>query len=97
MNEICNLSNCLRIYKSKNIISFWQHFLFVHPNNMGGSGWVKSDLDPTSNIFQKELSETFFASIISEEGEIIGFEKPGEHWVYQSAYVSSMWPHQTYA
>tara|TARA_Y100000739_G_scaffold159123_1_gene137489 strand:- start:2564 stop:3139 length:576 start_codon:yes stop_codon:yes gene_type:complete len=61
--------------------------LFLSPGSklshiIGGSGWVKSDLDPTSNIFQKELSETFFASIISEEGEIIGFEKPGENWVF---------------
>ena len=61
--------------------------LFLSPGSklshiIGGSGWVKSDLDPSSNIFQKELSEFFFASIISEEGEIIGFEKPGEHWVF---------------
>ena len=61
--------------------------LFLSPGSklshiIGGSGWVKSDLDPSSNIFQKELSEFFFASIISEEGEIIGFEKPGENWVF---------------
>ena len=61
--------------------------LFLSPGSklshiIGGSGWVKSDLDPSYTIFQKELSEFFFASIISEEGEIIGFEKPGEHWVF---------------
>ena len=74
--------------KSQNIKMFNSSpQLFLSPGSklshiIGGSGWVKSDLDPSYTIFQKELSEFFFASIISEEGEIIGFEKPGENWVF---------------
>ena len=30
----------------------------------------------------KDLSDNFFASIISEDGEVLGFEKPGNDWQF---------------
>ncbi len=49
---------------------------------VGGSGWVKGDLELIKTIYSKDLSETFFSSIISDKGEILGFEKPGEKWQF---------------
>jgi len=36
----------------------------------------------SKNIIQSQLSDFFFASIISENGQILAFEKPGDHWVF---------------
>tara|TARA_Y100001970_G_scaffold290711_1_gene425422 strand:+ start:2886 stop:3443 length:558 start_codon:yes stop_codon:yes gene_type:complete len=49
---------------------------------IGGSGWVKGNLKIIKTIFNKDLSDNFFASIISDEGEVLGFEKPGNHWQF---------------
>jgi gamma-glutamyl-gamma-aminobutyrate hydrolase PuuD len=49
---------------------------------IGGSGWIKANFNSQKKLFQKDLSEHFFASILSESGNIIGYEKPGENWVF---------------
>ncbi len=49
---------------------------------VGGSGWVKCNFKLTSTIYGKDLSESFFSSIISDKGEIIGFEKAGNDWQF---------------
>ena len=49
---------------------------------IGGSGWIKANFNDQKELFQKNLSENFFASILSESGNIIGYEKPGENWIF---------------
>ena len=49
---------------------------------IGGSGWVKGNLKLKKTILNKDLSDNFFASIISEDGEVLGFEKPGNDWQF---------------
>ena len=49
---------------------------------VGGSGWVKGNLELPKTIYSKDLSESFFSSMISDKGEILGFEKPGKEWQF---------------
>ena len=49
---------------------------------IGGSGWVEGNLKLRKTILNKDLSDNFFASIISEDGEVLGFEKPGNDWQF---------------
>ena len=49
---------------------------------IGGSGWIKINFQNKKLIFIKDLSERFFPSIISDKGEIIGFEKAGDLWEF---------------
>ena len=49
---------------------------------VGGSGWVKGDIKLDKTIFSKDLSDAFFSSMISDKGEILGFEKPGVDWQF---------------
>ena len=49
---------------------------------IGGSGWIKANFNNKKKLFQKDLSELFFASILSESGNIIAYEKPGENWIF---------------
>jgi len=49
---------------------------------IGGSGWVKGDLKLQKMIFNKDLSGHFFSSIISENGQILGYEKAGSAWQF---------------
>ena len=49
---------------------------------IGGSGWVKGDFKLQKNISNKDLSDHFFSSIISESGQILGYEKPGNDWQF---------------
>tara|TARA_B110000438_G_scaffold290642_1_gene326624 strand:- start:13086 stop:13655 length:570 start_codon:yes stop_codon:yes gene_type:complete len=49
---------------------------------IGGSGWIKANFINKKELFQKDLSESFFASILSESGNIIAYEKPGENWMF---------------
>ena len=49
---------------------------------IGGSGWVRGNIQLNRSILNKDLSDNFFASIISEDGEVLGFEKPGIDWQF---------------
>ena len=41
-----------------------------------------SDFKLQKNISNKDLSDHFFSSIISESGQILGYEKPGNDWQF---------------
>ena len=74
-----------KLFSKKDVIPLNQ--LFLSPGSklshiIGGSGWVKSNFLQSKNIIQSQLSDFFFGSIISENGQILAFEKPGDHWVF---------------
>lgn len=73
------------IFKEIDESSITQYFL--SPGSkishiIGGSGWIKANFINDNNLFQKDLSELFFASILSQSGNIIAYEKPGENWMF---------------
>ena len=71
--SVTNEKNCPQIFLSPG--ANLSHII-------GGSGWVKGNLQLKKSILNKDLSDNFFASIISEDGEVLGFEKPGNDWQF---------------